>query len=96
MSYDYSEIQFASRDGKSTINAGFYVPSNKAVRGVIQVAHGMVDHIGRYKNLAEYFTNLGYVVAGNDHLGHGKSVESEDDFGYFAKSGRAVRKRIPD
>jgi alpha-beta hydrolase superfamily lysophospholipase len=85
MSYSYSEIKFPSKDGINTINAGIYEPRNTEIRAVIQVSHGMVDHIGRYKNLAEFFCKKGYVVAGNDHLGHGKSVKSEEDFGYFAK-----------
>ena len=87
MSYASTEIQFKSRDGKNTVNAVLYIPKTAEIRGIIQIAHGMVDHIERYKNIAEYFCKLGFVVAGNDHLGHGKTVENEEDFGYFAKSG---------
>lgn len=87
MSYACTEIKFKSRDDKNTVSAVLYTPKSAEVRGIIQIAHGMVDHIGRYKNIADYFCKRAYVVAGNDHLGHGKTAENEGDYGYFAKNG---------
>lgn len=52
-------------------------------KGIVQIAHGMSEHIIRYESLAIYLVKQGYLVCGNDHRGHGQSVESEDDFGYF-------------
>ena len=86
MSYDFEEISYKSSDGIHTIHAEIYSPRTAPV-GVIAIAHGMVDYVERYKPLIEYFTERGYVVAGNDHLGHGGSVLSPDDFGFFAKKG---------
>jgi alpha-beta hydrolase superfamily lysophospholipase len=45
----------------------------------------MIDYVGRYKHLAEYLTGEGYILAGNHHLGHGRSVSSSDDYGFFAE-----------
>ncbi len=84
MNYTYSTIKYPSSDGKNTITAHIYAPEHNNIKGVIQLSHGMVDHILRYENLITYFTQRGYAVAGNDHLGHGASVNHEDDFGYFA------------
>lgn len=87
MNYSCFEHSFLSKDGKNTVCGRIYVPNEDKVRGVIQLSHGMTDHVGRYERLAEFFTSHGFVFAGNDHLGHGKSVSDEDDFGFFASSG---------
>lgn len=42
--------------------------------GVILFVHGMAEHIGRYKQLATYLTNAGFICYGFDLIGHGKSV----------------------
>lgn len=83
MNYIHSEFSFKSSNGKNNIHAEIYAPSEGEVRGVVQLAHGMVDHVGRYTALAEYLTGEGFVFAGNDHLGHGKTVAVADDFGFF-------------
>jgi alpha-beta hydrolase superfamily lysophospholipase len=51
-------------------------------RAVLQVAHGMAEHGGRYDDFARFMAERGYVVGMNDHAGHGRSAET---FGYFAK-----------
>ncbi len=109
MNYKHSEFSFLSCDGKNSIHAEIYEPEDREIRGVVQLSHGMVDHVGRYTALADYLAGEGFVFAGNDHLGHGKSVKSEEDFGYFApKDGYKhvvddlyamngeLRKRYPD
>lgn len=85
MNYNYEKITYPSADGINTIHADIYTPKHKTARGIVQLAHGMVDHPGRYTNLCEFLTGEGYIFAGNHHLGHGRSAHSEDDFGYFAK-----------
>ena len=88
MKYIMNEISFPSADGSHTIFGRIYMPENGEIKGVVQLSHGMIDHTGRYEALAEYLACCGYVFAGNDHLGHGRSVgEAESDFGYFADKG---------
>ena len=87
MNYIHKDVEFPSNDGKNTIHAELFVPSSADIRGVLQISHGMADYIGRYAGLAEAITAAGYVVAGNDHLGHGSSVANPDDYGYFAPNG---------
>ncbi len=87
MNYELQEISYPSSDGIHTIHAEIYFPKEKSPVGVVQIAHGMVDYVERYKPLADFLTGAGYIVAGNDHLGHGKSVSSPEEFGYFAKKG---------
>lgn len=52
-------------------------------RAVIQLIHGMVEHLGRYAPLAEYLSEQGYTVVGADHRGHGLSANSRNPLGYF-------------
>ena len=85
MSYNLSEITYPSTDGIHTIYAEIYTPKHCAAKGIVQLAHGMVDYVGRYEELAERLTEAGYIFAGNHHLGHGKSVNSEEDYGFFAE-----------
>lgn len=52
-------------------------------KAVMQIVHGMVEHIGRYDEFANYMARRGICVIGHDHLGHGKSVQSEETYGFF-------------
>ena len=47
--------------------------------------HGMFEYIERYLPFFEYLTTKGFLVIGHDHLGHGQSINTKDDLGYFGK-----------
>ena len=85
MNYNFNEFRFPSSDGKNTIYAEIYTPKSVAPRGIVQLAHGMIDYTGRYTELASFLCSHGFIFAGNHHLGHGKSVATPEDFGYFAE-----------
>ncbi|MBD5086941.1 MAG: alpha/beta hydrolase [Clostridiales bacterium] len=51
-------------------------PSGKA-KGIVQIFHGMVEHIDRYDDFAKYLNSKGYIVAGDDHRGHGRTAKQE-------------------
>jgi alpha-beta hydrolase superfamily lysophospholipase len=85
MNYNFNEYRFPSSDGKNTIYAEIYTPKNIQPRGIVQLAHGMIDYTGRYTALASFLCAHGFIFAGNHHLGHGKSVSSPEDFGFFAE-----------
>ena len=84
------EFYFESRDGVSHIHAVRYTPDNGEVRGVFQIVHGMAEYIERYEDIAEYMTDRGFVVTGDDHLGHGKSVQAGGTYGYFCEQDPAT------
>lgn len=84
MNYLHKEITLPSSDGRNTLHAELFIPSDNNIRGVVQISHGMIDYIGRYTIMAEALCGAGYVLAGNDHLGHGDSVSSPEDLGFFA------------
>jgi alpha-beta hydrolase superfamily lysophospholipase len=57
------------------------------VRGVVQIAHGLGEHIGRYGELAEKLVDADFVVYGNDHRGHGLTAKPSGSFGEFGPGG---------
>jgi alpha-beta hydrolase superfamily lysophospholipase len=58
-----------------------------SVKGVVQIAHGMTEHAGRYKRFAERLTEAGYMVYANDHRGHGKTGELANKKGNSGRDG---------
>ena len=78
------EYYSPSHDGRTQIHAMEWIPEGR-VRGVLQIAHGMVEFIERYDGFASFMASHGFYVTGNDHLGHGRSVTEESDYGYFAR-----------
>ena len=66
-----------------TANSIIYVPDTKPYAGVIQVIHGMSEHQGRYRELAQFFTKHGYAVLTSDLRGHGNHIARDIELGYF-------------
>ena len=74
---------YRSADKVTDIHAIEWQP-DQAVIGVVQIVHGMQEFIDRYDDFARFLNTHGFVVVGNDHLGHGASVSNEQNYGYFA------------
>lgn len=53
-------------------------------KAVVQLAHGMVEHITRYDEFAEYLVDHNIAVYGNDHRGHGETGKKQGLLGYLA------------
>lgn len=51
-------------------------------KGVIQMLHGMAEHMDRYDAVCQYFCSMGYDVLIHDHRGHGKHI-SPSEKGHF-------------
>ena len=63
-------------------NIAYYIWAPEKPRAVIQISHGMCEYIERYAPHAEFFCSQGIALAGNDHLGHGRSAKDEHELGY--------------
>ncbi|MGO4594683.1 alpha/beta hydrolase [Leifsonia sp. 2TAF2] len=52
-----------------------YAPQPEGARpsAVVQLAHGVGEHAGRYRELAEHLARAGFLVYADDHLGHGRT-----------------------
>lgn len=81
----FSTEFFPSETGECNIAVHTWRPAvGQSVRGVIQLVHGMSEYVRRFQPIAEYFVSLGYVFCGNDHAGHGDSIQQADKKGFFA------------
>ena len=96
------EFTFPSSDGVHTVAAAWWRPEGPP-RGVVQLVHGISEHIGRYDSFARFLAEHGFAVVGHDHLGHGRTARNPLEFGWFAdrdgwkhvvKDVRALRKRV--
>lgn len=83
------EFYIPSSDGVSKLHCMEWVPEGE-VKAVLQITHGMVEHIGRYREFAEFLAGRGIAVYGHDHLGHGKTAEKKEDLGFFGEKGGSV------
>ena len=72
------EFSYLSRDGVTRIHGIEWIPDGEII-GILQMCHGMVEYIDRYDEFAVYLAGKGFYVVGHDHLGHGKSVQSQED-----------------
>ena len=80
-----TNFTFLSNDGKTAVHAVKWTPDNGEFKAILQITHGMVEFIERYAAFAEFLIENGYMVVGHDHIGHGQSVASKEDWGFFAE-----------
>ncbi|USK53735.1 alpha/beta hydrolase [Cytobacillus solani] len=77
------DFMFQADDDTEIFGCKWADPTIKTIHGIIQISHGMAEHILRYEDFAHYLVEQGYLVYGHDHRGHGKTAEREEDIGYF-------------
>jgi alpha-beta hydrolase superfamily lysophospholipase len=85
MSLVAREFRFTSADGLSIACTRW--EGRDPVRGIVQIAHGMGEHIGRYRGITSALVATGLTVYGNDHRGHGRSARSAAQLGDFGEGG---------
>lgn len=84
------EFYFGSRDGEHKLYAAKWIPEAEKPVCILQIVHGMTEHIGRYEDFALAMAKKGILVVGDDHLGHGHSVPDGEPMGYFCKEDAAT------
>ncbi len=47
-------------------------------KAVLQISHGMAEHVRRYDDFASFMNKQGYIVFGDDHRAHGKTETDEN------------------
>lgn len=89
-------FSYISHDGTSHINAKLWTniafgspdePGDEKPKAVIQLVHGMSEHIERYDDFANYLVGRGFVVCAEDHIGHGATAPNSDLFGHMPAHG---------
>ncbi len=89
-------IEYVSHTKKNNINAKLWTsskfgspdnPGTEDPKAVIQIVHGMAEHIDRYDDFARYLVGRGFVVCAEDHVGHGGSVNGPEEYGHIPLKG---------
>ena len=83
--YERSEGSFPSCSGLADIYYRVWKPVNKSPKAAVQIVHGMAEHGERYEGFAAALCAAGFDVWMMDLLGHGKSVQDEEQLGYFGR-----------
>lgn len=78
------EFEFESTSGQDRIQAWVYSPPQP--RAIVQIVHGLGEHSRRYLRLISAFLDAGFVIAADDHMGHGRTAALS---GHWQDSGTA-------
>lgn len=80
------EISFKSFNKRDTVYGWIYVPAAKP-KGIVQLIHGFGEHSRRYFHMIVKYLEAGYIVAADDHVGHGKTALENDTWGNWGEAG---------
>ena len=80
-----TDFSFLTNDGVTIFCKKWEVDGQMSPKGIVQIAHGMAEHIERYDLFAKSLIHEGYIVYGNDHRGHGRTGENSNLIGFFAE-----------
>ena len=80
------EFSFRSYNKRDDVQAWIYVPACEP-KGIVQIIHGFGEHSRRYLNMIVNLLDEGYIVAADDHVGHGKTAIINDNWGDWGDEG---------
>lgn len=80
-----TRFTYPAKDGAEIV--GYRWDPAGRPRGVVQLTHGMGEHVQRYDALARALTGRGLVVYGQDHRGHGATARHADELGQLGPDG---------
>ncbi|MDY3250055.1 MAG: alpha/beta hydrolase [Candidatus Choladocola sp.] len=80
------EVKFQSFNERDTVYGWIYVPAAKP-KGIVQIVHGFGEHSRRYLHMIVKFMDAGYIVAADDHVGHGKTAMENGTWGDWGEKG---------
>lgn len=80
------EISFKSYNERDMVQGWIYVPAAKP-KGIVQIIHGFGEHSRRYLHMISAFVEADYIVAADDHVGHGKTAMENNTWGDWGDKG---------
>ena len=80
------EVSFTSYNERDQVQAWIYVSACKP-NGIVQLIHGFGEHSRRYIHMISAFLDAGYIVAADDHVGHGKTAMVNNIWGDWGDKG---------
>lgn len=88
---------FMSHSSLAYIYAQSWAPEDKNdVKAIFQITHGMAEHSDRYRDFALFLAENGYAVFIHEHIGHGRSVKSDNFLGYFGEDDKPWKYLVED
>lgn len=81
-SVSVEDFEYPSWDDHSMVHGCLWSPAQHP-KAIVQLIHGMSEHISRYDEFARYLAASGFAVFGHDHIGHGHSAFSEEELGHM-------------
>jgi alpha-beta hydrolase superfamily lysophospholipase len=80
------EVSFKSYNQRDDVYGWVYVPAAEPA-GIVQLVHGFGEHSRRYLHMIVRFMDAGFIVAADDHVGHGKTAMENDCWGDWGDKG---------
>lgn len=80
------EVKFQSFNERDTVYGWVYVPAAEP-KGIVQLVHGFGEHSRRYFHMIVKYMTAGFIVAADDHVGHGKTALENDKWGDWGDKG---------
>lgn len=80
------EVSFPSYNKRDQVQGWIYVPAAQP-KGIVQLVHGFGEHSRRYFHMIVAFMDAGFIVAADDHVGHGKTAMMNDTWGDWGDAG---------
>lgn len=79
-------LSVAKNDEGHKLFYTLYKPQDEnKIKATLLICHGMQEHSGRYEELALFLSENGFVILTYDHLGHGKTAQTDEDLGFFSE-----------
>ena len=80
------EVKFLSYNQRDQVYGWIYAPACQP-KGVVQLVHGFGEHSRRYLHMIVQLMEAGFIVAADDHVGHGKTALENDTWGDWGTHG---------
>ena len=80
------EVKFPSFNERDQVVGWIYVPACEP-EGIVQLVHGFGEHSRRYFHMIVALMDAGFIVAANDHVGHGATAILNDTWGDWGEAG---------
>ena len=74
---------FLSSDGPNNVSVKWWLPEKP--KAIVQIEHGMAEYAMRYDWFAQQLVAEKIAVCADDHIGHGDSVKTQEDWGYMGE-----------
>ena len=91
MSIIKKDAYFNSSTGTDRVHAVIWQDDTLPPVAVVQLVHGLGEHMGRYDEFARFLAANGFIVCGNDALGHGLTAASMEDLGFTCEKNGDLR-----